>query len=150
MGGGGLATFVDENIQPVLERDGRANLVYRDFKRVGSLPSRPMANHGRALGKKGIEKIQEQVAEIALPTRSSLVDDGVRVWIRAMKRIGEIVGEQGAKLRDRSPVWRRPAFEFDPRWRPVATCPGTPGSKLVGSFGLVCQRLSVARSIRSR
>jgi hypothetical protein len=26
---------------------------------------------------------------------------------------------------------RRPAFEFDPRWRPVATCPGTPGSKLV-------------------
>lgn len=63
-----------------------------------------MANHGRALGKKGVEKIQEQVAEIALPTRSSLVDDGVRVWIRAMKGIGEIVGEQGAKLRDRSPV----------------------------------------------
>lgn len=71
---------------------------------AGSLPSRPMANHGRALGKKGVEKIQEQVAEIALPTRSSLVDDGVRVWIRAMKGIGEIVGEQGAKLRDRSPV----------------------------------------------
>jgi hypothetical protein len=35
MGGGGLAAFVDENIRPVLERDGRANLVYRDFKRVG-------------------------------------------------------------------------------------------------------------------
>lgn len=63
-----------------------------------------MANHGRALGKKGVEKIQERVAEIALPTGSSLVDDGVRVWIRAMKGIGEIVGEQGAKLRDRSPV----------------------------------------------
>lgn len=31
----GSCGFVDENIQPVLERDGRANLVYRDFKRVG-------------------------------------------------------------------------------------------------------------------
>jgi hypothetical protein len=45
------------------------------------------------MGPKGIEKIQERVVEIALPTKSSLVDDGVRVRIRAMKRLGEIGGE---------------------------------------------------------
>lgn len=59
--GEGLAAFVDENIQPVLERDGRGYLLSR-FQARGSLPSRPMANHGRALGKKGVEKIQERVA----------------------------------------------------------------------------------------
>ena len=37
-----------------------------------------------------------------LPTDSNLLGDGVRVLIRAMKRIGEIAGEQGDKLRDRS------------------------------------------------
>ncbi len=36
------------------------------------------------------------------PTDSNLLGDGVRVLIRAMKRIGEIAGQQGAKLRDRS------------------------------------------------
>jgi hypothetical protein len=35
------------------------------------------------------------------PTDSSLLGDGVRVLIRTMKRIGEIAGETGAKLRDR-------------------------------------------------
>jgi transposase, IS5 family len=39
---------------------------------------------------------------IHYPTDSNLLGDGVRVLIRAMKRIGEIVGQQGAKLRDRS------------------------------------------------
>jgi transposase, IS5 family len=39
-----------------------------------------------------------------MPTRcwrSSLLGDGVRVLIGTMKRIGEIAGETGAKLRDR-------------------------------------------------
>jgi len=39
---------------------------------------------------------------IHYPTDSNLLGDGVRVLIRAMKRIGEIAGKQGAKLRDRS------------------------------------------------
>jgi IS5 family transposase len=39
---------------------------------------------------------------IHYPTDSNLLGDGVRVLIRAMKRIGEMVGKQGAKLRDRS------------------------------------------------
>jgi IS5 family transposase len=39
---------------------------------------------------------------IHYPTDSNLLDDGVRVLIRTMKRIREIAGQQGAKLRDRS------------------------------------------------
>ena len=77
----------------MLEGGGRANLVYRDFKRVGASQASRWQNHGRPLGKKRVEKIQERVVEIALPTRGSLVDDGVRVRIRAMKRLGEIGGE---------------------------------------------------------
>ena len=39
---------------------------------------------------------------IHYPTDSSLLGDGVRVLIRAMKRITKIAGAAGAKLRDRS------------------------------------------------
>src|ERR1017187_6561493 len=39
---------------------------------------------------------------IHYPTDSNLLGDGVRVLIRAMKRIADIAGQQGAKLRDGS------------------------------------------------
>ena len=112
----------------VLEREVRANLVYRDFTRVGAAKApdaKTMGRWGLALGAEGVEKIHERVVEIAkenqvvkgrkmrldttvvetnihYPTDSNLLGDGVRVLIRAMKRIGEIAGQQGAKLRDRS------------------------------------------------
>jgi transposase, IS5 family len=112
----------------VLEREVRANLVYRDFTRVGAgkaPDAKTMGRWGLALGPDGVEKIHERVVEIAhenqvvkgrkmrldttvvetnihYPTDSNLLGDGVRVLIRAMKRIGEIAGKQGAKLRDRS------------------------------------------------
>src|ERR1700726_3980441 len=112
----------------VLEREVRANLVYRDFTRVGGakMPdAKTMGRWGLALGPEGVEKIHERVVGIAqenqvvkgrkmrldttvvetnihYPTDSNLLGDGVRVLIRAMKRIGEIAGQQGAKLRDRS------------------------------------------------
>ena len=112
----------------VLEREVRANLVYRDFTRVGASKapdSKTMGRWGLALGPDAVEKIHERVVEIAkenqvvkgrkmrldttvvetnihYPTDSNLLGDGVRVLIRAMKRIGEIAVQQGAKLRDRS------------------------------------------------
>jgi transposase, IS5 family len=112
----------------VLEREVRANLVYRDFTRVGAAKApdcKTMGRWGLALGPETIEKIHARVVEIAqdkqivqgrkmrldttvvetnihYPTDSNLLGDGVRVLIRAMKRIAEIAGEQGAKLRDRS------------------------------------------------
>ena len=112
----------------VLEREVRANLVYRNFVRVGAskVPdAKTMGRWGLALGPEEVEKIHVRVVDIAkenqvvkgrkmrvdttvvetnihYPTDSNLLGDGVRVLIRTMKRIGEIVGEQGAKLRDRS------------------------------------------------
>ena len=112
----------------VLEREVRANLVYRDFTRVGASKApdaKTMGRWGLALGPEGVEKIHERVVAITqenqvvkgrkmrldttvvetnihYPTDSNLLGDGVRVLTRAMKRIGQIAGQQGAKLRDRS------------------------------------------------
>lgn len=123
----------------VVEREVRANLlVYRDFTRVGASKApdaKTMGCWGLALGPEVIEKIHARIVEIArehgvvqgrkmrldttvvetnihYPTDSSLLGDGVRVLIRAMKRIGEIAGQQGAKLRDRSRSVKRRILEI--------------------------------------
>ena len=122
----------------VLEREVRANLVYRDFTRVGAGKAPDAKTMGRwelALGTEGIERIHDRIVEIAqhnqvvqgrrmrldttvvetnihYPTDSSLLGDGVRVLIRTMKRIGEIAGEQGTKLRDRSRSVKRRLLEI--------------------------------------
>jgi len=112
----------------ILEREVRANLVYRDFTRVGAakMPdAKTMGRWGRALGPQVIKQIHERIVQIAkvneviegrrmrvdttvtetnihYPTDSSLLGDGVRVLNRTMKKITKIVGDVGAKLRDRS------------------------------------------------
>jgi IS5 family transposase len=112
----------------VVEREVRANLVYRSFTRVGGgkVPDDTVMNKwALALGPEVIESIHKRVVAIAqekevvegrkmrldttvvetnihYPTDSSLLGDGVRVLTRAMKRIAAIVGDVGAKLRDRS------------------------------------------------
>jgi IS5 family transposase len=111
----------------VLEREVRANLVYRDFTRVGAAKApdaKTMGRWGTALGPETIEKVHARLVKIALdkgivkgrrlrvdttvvetnvhyPTDSSLLGDGVRVLIRTMKKITKIVGEVGTKLCDR-------------------------------------------------
>jgi IS5 family transposase len=112
----------------VVEREVRANLVYRDFTRVGAgkaPDAKTMGRWGVALGGDVIKQIHARMVALAqshgltegrrmrvdttvvetnihYPTDSSLLGDGVRVLIRNMKRITKIVGEAGAKLRDRS------------------------------------------------
>src|SRR5215470_10760295 len=112
----------------VLEREVRANLVYRNFTRVGGgkMPdAKTMGRWGVALGPQVIKQIHERMVKIAqdkrvadgrrmrvdttvvetnihYPTDSSLLGDGVRVLTRTMKKITEIAGKVGAKLRDRS------------------------------------------------
>jgi hypothetical protein len=111
----------------VLEREVRANLVYRDFTRVGAakMPdAKTMGRWGRALGPQVIKRVHEQIVVIARtkeviegrrmrvdttvtetihhPTDSSLLGDGVRVLTRTMKKITKIAGEVGTKLRNRS------------------------------------------------
>ena len=112
----------------VLEREVRANLVYRDFTRVGGgkMPdAKTMGRWGVALGPEVLKQVHERVVKIALergvttgrrmrvdttvvetdvhhPTDSTLLGDGVRVLTRIMKKITKIAGAVGTKLRDRS------------------------------------------------
>jgi transposase, IS5 family len=112
----------------VLEREVRANLVYRDFTRVGAtkMPdAKTMSRWGLALGPEVVAQIHHRIVEIArdhrvaagrrmrvdttvvetnihYPTDSSLLGDGVRVLTRTMKKVTKIAGAVGAKLRDRS------------------------------------------------
>jgi transposase, IS5 family len=112
----------------IVEREVRANLVYRDFTRVGGgkVPdAKTMGRWGVALGPEVIQKVHERIIEMArenkivegrkmrldttvvesnihYPTDSSLLGDGVRVLIRTMKKITAIAGNVGASMRDRS------------------------------------------------
>ena len=112
----------------VLEREVRANLVYRDFARVGGgkMPdAKTMGRWGLAVGPEAIKQVHERMMTIAqdqgvvqgrrmrvdttvvetnvhYPTDSSLLGDGVRVLIRTMKKITKIAGQTGTRLRDRS------------------------------------------------
>jgi len=112
----------------VLEREVRANLVYRDFTRVGGAKTpdaKTMGRWGVALGPEVVRQVHESMVAIAQdnglvpgrrmrvdttvvetnihhPTDSTLLGDGVRVLTRAMRRITEIAGAAGARLRDRS------------------------------------------------
>jgi IS5 family transposase len=110
-----------------LEREVRANLVYRIFTRVGAekVPdAKTLARieaalgpevfqqvHGRIIGiareKRAVEgrkmRLDTTVTEtnIHYPTDSSLLLDGVRVLTRTMKRLVEIGGKAGERVRDR-------------------------------------------------
>ena len=112
----------------ILEREVRANLVYRQFTRVGAqkVPdAKTLGKLGLALGPEIIEKMHQRVVAIArekkivagrrlrvdttvvetdihYPTDSSLLGDAVRVLTRTMKKIAQVTGAAGDKLRDRT------------------------------------------------
>lgn len=111
-----------------LEREVRANVVYREFTRIRGekVPdAKTMIRLGKALGPQVIRKIHERVVglgqeakvvsgrkmrvdttvvetDIHYPTDSRLLGDAVRVLTRTMRRIEQEVGNAGSKLRDRT------------------------------------------------
>lgn len=121
-----------------LEREVRANLVYRDFTQVGGgkMPdAKTMGRWGLAVGPQVLRQVHDRVVKLAhengviagrrmrvdttvvetnihYPTDSTLLGDGVRVLTRTMKKITEIVGAAGTKLRDRSRSVKRRLFEI--------------------------------------
>ena len=131
-GRGGLAAVLLKHMRnwsyAILEREVRANLVYRQFTRVGAhkVPdAKTLGKLALALGPEIIEQIHARVVAIACerrivrgrrlrldttvvethihyPTDSSLLGDGVRVLTRAMKRMTQIAGRAGTRLRDRT------------------------------------------------
>ena len=121
-----------------VEREVRANLVYRHFTRVGGgqVPdAKTMGRWGLALGATVIEDLHRRLIAIAqeqhvvegrrmrvdttvvetnihYPTDSSLLGDGVRVLTRTMKQVTAIAGTVGATLRDRSRSVRHRLWEI--------------------------------------
>src|ERR1051325_6086243 len=133
----------------VLEREVRANLVYRVFTRVGAekVPdAKTLARIECALGPGVFQKVQDRIVGIAkekkvvegrkmrvdttvtetnihYPTDSSLLGDGVRVLTRTMKRIVEIAGKTGERVRDRMRSVGRRVMEIARITRPKGQIP---------------------------
>jgi IS5 family transposase len=111
----------------VVEREVRANLLYREFTRVGGgkVPdAKALGRQARALGPDVIKQIHQRMVELAVenkvvqgrrmrvdttvvetnihyPTDSTLLGDGTRVLTRLMKQVTAVAGAAGTKLRDR-------------------------------------------------
>jgi IS5 family transposase len=111
-----------------LTREVRANLVYREFTRIGGgkVPDdKTMGRLARQLGPEAVEQVHRRVVEIAIekklatgrklrvdttvvetnihyPTDSSMLGDGVRVLTRVMKKVVQVSGQAGMALRDRT------------------------------------------------
>jgi IS5 family transposase len=121
-----------------LEREVRANLLYREFTRIGAekVPdAKTLGRLAQALGPQVIEKIHARLVALAqergiisgrrmrldptvvetnihYPTDSGLMGDGVRVLTRLMKKVTEIAGKAGSKLRDRKRSVQRRLIEI--------------------------------------
>jgi transposase, IS5 family len=122
----------------VVEREVRANLVYREFTRVGAAKvpdAKSLGKQARALGPEVIEQVHRRIVELALeynviqgrrmrvdttvvetnihyPTDSSLLGDGTRVLTRLMKKVTAIAGAAGTKMRDRMRSVQRRVMEI--------------------------------------
>ncbi len=142
----------------VVEREVRANLVYREFTRVGGgkVPDDTVMNKwALVLGPEVIETLHKRVVAIAqenkiiqgrkmrvdttgvetnihYPTDSSLMGDGVKVLTRVMQRITAIAGDAGAKLRDRTRSVKLRILEIGRAARSKA---GTGKEKLQQGYG---------------
>ena len=121
-----------------LEREVCANFVYRQFTRIGGgkVPdNKSISRFGRRLGPGVIEELQQRVVAIAqekkivkgrklrvdttvvetnihYPTDSTLLDDGVRVLTRVMKKVTAIGGVVVTRLRDRTRSVKRRVLEI--------------------------------------
>jgi transposase, IS5 family len=120
------------------EREVRANVVYRQFTRIGAEKVPDAKTLGRlvqALGPEVIEQVHQRLVGVAVenkivrgrrlrldttvveanihyPTDSSLLGDGARVLTRTMKKITKLTGKTGTKLRDRMRTIERRVMEI--------------------------------------
>lgn len=121
-----------------LEREVRPNLVYREFTRIGGgkVPdNKSISRFGRQLGAEVVEQLHQRIIAIACennvvqgrklrvdttvvetnihyPTDSTLLNDGVRVLTRVMKKVTAVAGNAGTRLRDRTRSVKRRLLEI--------------------------------------
>ena len=143
-----------------LEREVRANLVYRMFTRIdaGEVPdAKTILKIARALGPEVIEQLHRQVVEVAkragvthgrrfridttvvetnvhYPTDSTLLQDGVRVLTRTMQRASTALGDPAG--RDSQSTAERDPARAD-HWvrSAIAQDPGRDGEELSQADG---------------
>jgi IS5 family transposase len=110
-----------------LEREVRANLVYRAFTRIDAeeVPdAKTILKIARVLGPDAIQQLHQRVVDVATragvthgrrfridttvvetnvhyPTDSSLLQDGVRVLTRTLRRASAALGDRRGRIRDR-------------------------------------------------
>src|ERR1700730_757641 len=110
-----------------LEREVRANVVYRSFCRIGmeKVPdAKTLVRLGQAIGPETVRELQDRIVALAqerhviqgrkmrvdttvvesnvhYPTDSGLLNDGARVLTRTMKKMEQKVGGLKRKVRDR-------------------------------------------------
>ena len=120
----------------VLEREVRANVVYRSFCRIGTekVPDeKTLVRIGQAVGPAALRELHARIVTLArqrgvvrgrkmrvdttvvetnihYPTDSSLLNDGARVLTRTMKKIEHKVGGLKKKVRDRQRSVRKRAI----------------------------------------
>jgi IS5 family transposase len=121
-----------------LEREVRANMVYRMFTRIGAekVPdAKTMGRLGQALGPEVVEQVHARIigivrekkivpgrrlrvdttvveTNIHYPTDSSLLGDGVRVLTRTMQRLNAMVKTTAGKVRNRMRSTSRRVMEI--------------------------------------
>lgn len=119
-------------------REVRANLVYREFTRIGAgtVPDdKSISRFSRQIGPQVVEQLHQQVVSIAqennvvqgrrlrvdttvvetnihYPTDSTLLNDGVRVLTRVMKKVTGVAGAVVTPLRDRTRSVKRWILEI--------------------------------------
>jgi IS5 family transposase len=119
-------------------REVRANLVYREFTRIGAgaVPDdKSISRFGRQLGPEVVEKLHQRLVSIAqenkvvkgrklrvdttvvetnihYPTDSTLLGDGVRVLTRVMKKVRAVAGAGVRSVRDRTRSVQRRLLEI--------------------------------------
>ena len=160
-----------------LEREVRANLVYRQFTRVGGdkVPdAKTLGKLGVVLGPEIIEQLHRRVVAIAqekkivqgrklrvdttvvetdihYPTDSTLLGDGVRVLTRTMKKITQLAGAAGERLRNRSRSARYCLVQIGPgQPQPHRPRQGPPEHVLPQVAGHHRARARPSQSIRER
>ena len=110
-----------------LEREVRANVVYRAFTRIDAdaVPdAKTILKIARVLGPEAIEQLHQRIVDVAkrtgvtrgrrfridttvvetnvhYPTDSTLLQDGVRVLTRTMQRASTVLGDQPGRIRNR-------------------------------------------------
>ena len=150
-----------------LEREVRANLVYRSFARIGGekVPdAKTMGRLGQTIGPEVVAGLHRRIVELAVekkvvqgrkmrvdttvvetnihyPTDSSLLGDGTRVLTRLMKKVASTVGELKEKVRDRMRSVRKKVVSV----AIAARCKGEAGEQQ--RRGLYKGLLSLSRKI---